>query len=77
MASLTDRLTQNTAGKYYVDGSCIDCDMCRVNAPEFFARDDDTGMSFVKQQPATEDEIAKVEQVILDCATASIGNDGA
>ncbi len=77
MATFTDRLPQNLAGKYYVDGSCIDCDMCRATAPEFFGRDDDAGMSFVRQQPVTEDDIAKVEQVILDCATASIGNDGA
>ena len=75
MATLSDRLPTNVAGRYYVDSSCIDCDQCRVLAPEFFGRDDDSAMSFVKKQPETAEELAAVEQASSECATASIGND--
>jgi ferredoxin len=77
MATLSDRVPDNVAGKYYVDSSCIDCDQCRTDAPEFFARNADTGMSYVQRQPVTPEEIAKVEEVREACATESIGNDGA
>jgi len=77
MATLSDRLPQNAPGRYYVDASCIDCDQCRATAPEFFGRNADTGFSFVQRQPVTTDEIAEIEQVMTDCAVASIGNDGA
>ena len=76
MATLTDRVPQNITGKYYVDTSCIDCDQCRAIAPDFFGRNED-GLSFVKQQPATAEEIAEVDEATEACATCSIGNDGA
>lgn len=77
MATLSDRLSQNLPGAYYVDASCIDCDQCRVIAPQVFARDEESGLSFVRQQPASAEEVALVEQAINECATSSIGNDGA
>ena len=76
MATLSDRLLQNAPGRFYVDASCIDCDQCRATAPEFFGRNAETGFSFVQRQPVTADEIAEVEQIMTDCAVASIGNDG-
>ena len=75
MAALTDRLPTNVAGAYYVDSTCIDCDQCRVMAPEFFGRTED-GLSFVQRQPASPEEIALVEEAATACATGSIGNDG-
>ena len=77
MATLTDRLPENVAGRFYVDSSCIDCDQCRVQAPDFFQRNADTGFSIVTRQPVTPDEVALLEQVAADCATCSIGTDGA
>ena len=76
MATLTDRLPENITGAYYVDSSCIDCDQCRVMAPDFFGRSDN-GFSFVKRQPATAEEIAMVDEAMNSCATASIGKEGA
>jgi ferredoxin len=76
MAALPDRLPQNVPGKFYVDASCIDCDQCRATAPQFFARHEDSGVSFVQRQPETPEEIAEVAQIMADCATASIGDDG-
>ena len=37
---------------------------------------DDTGLTFVSRQPATEDELVLAEEALNACATASIGNDG-
>lgn len=76
MANLSDRLPNNVAGKYYVDSSCIDCDQCRAQAPDFFGRDD-SGFSFVTRQPETAEEVNLIEEVVAGCATSSIGNDGA
>jgi ferredoxin len=77
MATLAEKLPLNVAGRFYVDSTCIDCDQCRADAPDFFDRDADTGTSFVKRQPATAEEVALVEQAVANCATASIGDDGA
>jgi ferredoxin len=76
MADLTNRLSQNAPGQFYVDDTCIDCDLCRSNASAFFARDDETGYSYVYRQPVTPEELAKAEESRLDCPTESIGNDG-
>ncbi|MCF7687083.1 MAG: ferredoxin [Cephaloticoccus sp.] len=76
MASLSDRLPQNQPGVYYVDSTCIDCDQCRVSAPDIFARDEDAGVSYVQRQPVSAEEIAQIEEVLAECATDSIGNDG-
>lgn len=77
MATLADRLSLNVAGRFYVDSSCIDCDQCRTEAPDFFARDADTGSSYVQRQPVTSEEIELVQQVANNCATNSIGDEQA
>ena len=76
MAEKTERLTQNTAGAYYVDSTCIDCDMCRSTAPKVFKRDEEIGMSVAFHQPVTAMEIALAEEARTGCPTESIGNDG-
>jgi ferredoxin len=75
MATLTDRLPTNVAGRFFVDSSCIDCDQCRTDSPEFFARDADNGTSYVKRQPVTPEEIAGMQAAVNNCATASIGDE--
>jgi len=77
MANLTDRLPLNVAGRFFVDSSCIDCDQCRTEAPDFFGRDAEGGTSYVLRQPVTPEEIATVEQAVANCATASIGDENA
>lgn len=76
MATLSERLPQNVPGRFYVDASCIDCDLCRTTAPETFRRDDTTGFSYVYRQPVTAEEIANAEEA-RNCPTDSIGNDSA
>lgn len=76
MPILADRLPQNITGRFYVDSSCTDCDLCRSLAPEFFKRDDDIGFSIVYRQPTTPDDIAQAEEARDACPSESIGSDG-
>lgn len=76
MATITERLPENAAGRFYVDSSCIDCDSCRALAPEFFARSEDAGLSYLKRQPATAEELALIKEAMDSCPTGSIGDDG-
>jgi ferredoxin len=76
MASTIERLPQNIVGRYYVDSSCIDCDLCRTTAPAFFTRGDEIGFSIVYRQPVTPEELALAEEAREGCPTESLGNDG-
>jgi ferredoxin len=75
MANRENRLLQNVAGAYYVDSSCIDCDMCRDSAPDFFRRDEEIGMSIVYRQPVTREECALADEALQSCPSESIGYD--
>jgi ferredoxin len=74
MADLSSRLSINSVGKYYVDNTCIDCDLCRQTS-DCFDRDEDLGFSYVKTQPTTQSEIEKVEEAIAGCPVNAIGDD--
>lgn len=76
MADLDDKLPDQAPGKYYVDESCIDCDVCRETAPNNFAANEDEGYSFVKKQPEGDEEEAQCEEAMESCPVESIGDDG-
>jgi ferredoxin len=77
MALKSERLATNVTGSYYVDSSCVDCDLCRNTAPELFNRDDMvTGLSYVSRQPVTEADRLLAEEARVGCPIESIGNDG-
>lgn len=76
MATFADRVKENVSGLFYVDSQCIDCDLCRETAPNFFKRNDDGGYSFVYKQPTTEDEKAQCMEALEGCPVEAIGNDG-
>ena len=76
MANKNDKIPGSVAGAYYVDSTCIDCDLCRTTAPDFIRRNDEIGFSFFYRQPVTAAEIAQAEEGRLGCPTESIGNDG-
>lgn len=75
MANITDRKPENRLGRFYVDDSCIDCDICRNHAPAFFQRHDDSGQSIVYRQPVTADEVALALEALESCPSESIGAD--
>ena len=66
----------NVPGPFYVDETCIDCDLCRETAPVTFRRDDENGLSYVWRQPVTDDERALAHAALGACPTDTIGNDG-
>jgi ferredoxin len=76
MADPNDRVPENSAGTYYVDTNCIDCDVCRDTAPDNFTRSDANSYSFVYKQPTTQAEVELCEEALLACPVEAIGNDG-
>jgi ferredoxin len=77
MPDPNNKVPENIPGPYYVDDTCIDCDLCRSAAPQFFTRHDPSGLSYVYRQPETPEEIAQAEEARHDCPADSIGHDGA
>lgn len=76
MADITRRLPINASGRFYVDDSCTDCDMCRQIAPTIFVRDAESGSSFVLRQPESDEELGLAEEAAMLCPTETIGSDG-
>lgn len=74
MADVTSKWPENVPGKFYVDEQCIDCDLCRETAPDFFDRCDD-GYSFVKKQPKTDAEVELCVEALEGCPVEAIGDD--
>ena len=77
MADVANKYPENTAGKYYVDNQCIDCDLCRETAPDNFKRNEDGGYTFVYKQPSTPDEEARCKEAKEGCPVEAIGDNGA
>lgn len=76
MADKSDKWPENAPGKFYVDEQCIDCDLCRETAPDFFTRNDDGGYSFVFKQPSSQSEIDECMEALEGCPVEAIGDDG-
>jgi ferredoxin len=76
MADKNFKVPENVHGKFYLDNSCVDCDLCREMAPQFFKRFDEGGYTYVWRQPNSPDEIKLAEEAKNSCPTESIGNDG-
>jgi glyoxylase-like metal-dependent hydrolase (beta-lactamase superfamily II)/ferredoxin len=70
VARLADRIADNVPGDFYVDRSCIDCDLCRQLAPDVFARSRQAAQSYVHAQPANPD---RALVALVTCPTSSIG----
>src|SRR2546422_4698455 len=71
MALVKLRRAENVSGDFYVDSTCIDCDLCRQIAPETFSQAGD--QSAVHQQPRTPAEEFTALKALVCCPTASIG----
>ena len=72
MSNAKLRLSENVAGEFFVDASCIDCDTCRQLAPATFR--DHGGQSSVYRQPEAAEEIRLASMAIVACPTGSIGS---
>ena len=76
MADRDDKLPGQAPGPYYVDGQCIDCDLCRQAAPANFERNDAEGFSYLARQPETDQEHAACREALEECPVEAIGDDG-
>lgn len=76
MADKDLRLPYNVSGKFYVTSDCIDCDVCRGLAPDYFKLNEDEGFSYVFQQPSGELGVEQCEEAMEGCPVDAIGNDG-
>jgi glyoxylase-like metal-dependent hydrolase (beta-lactamase superfamily II)/ferredoxin len=71
MALLTLRRAENVSGDFYVDSTCIDCDLCRQIAPDTFRCEGE--QSAVYRQPGNSTEEFSALKALVTCPTASIG----
>ena len=76
MADKDEKWPENVTGKFYVDEQCIDCDLCRETAPDFFTRNEDGGYSFVHAQPHGEEDVEACMEALEGCPVEAIGDDG-
>jgi glyoxylase-like metal-dependent hydrolase (beta-lactamase superfamily II)/ferredoxin len=74
MALAKLRRPENVPGDFYVDSTCIDCDLCRQIAPSVFA--DAADQSAVFHQPESPGEDFAALKALVTCPTASIGTAG-
>jgi glyoxylase-like metal-dependent hydrolase (beta-lactamase superfamily II)/ferredoxin len=71
MALLEQKHRSNVEGDFFVDITCIDCDLCRQIAPDTFSDIDD--QSVVHHQPETPEQEFEALKALVTCPTASIG----
>jgi glyoxylase-like metal-dependent hydrolase (beta-lactamase superfamily II)/ferredoxin len=62
----------NVSGNFFVDDTCIDCDLCRQIAPEVFKEDGDH--SVVYRQPEGGSGELRAAMALVACPTGSIGS---
>lgn len=75
MADKTAKTPGNVPGPWYVDSTCIACELCVGTAPAVFAMADDSSAAFVAKQPAPGEETELAAQALSDCPVGAIGND--
>lgn len=73
MADVTEKVPENAPGRFYVDRTCIDCELCRETAPRNFVRQDDEGYSYVARQPRDQAEEAACREALWECPVEAIG----
>ena len=71
MANPKRAYLENASGVFFVDDTCIDCDLCRQIAPSVFEEDEDH--SVVYRQPGTPPEVHRASMALVACPTGSIG----
>nr|WP_094229224.1 ferredoxin [Methanolobus psychrotolerans] len=76
MADKNSKVSENVPGPYYVDESCIACQVCTDEAPDHFKMADNNSNAYVSRQPENDDEKDLCEKVLGICPVDAIGNDG-
>jgi len=60
--------------RFFVDESCIYCDLCVQTVPENFACDAGDGVAYVMKQLSMPEELEQVTESLKCCPTESIGD---
>ena len=76
MAELENKYEDTVMGRYFVDEECIDCDLCRQEAPDNFRRNEGEGYSYVYKQPENAEEEAECQTALESCPVEAIGDCG-
>ena len=71
MATLQRSFSSNVPGTFFVDDTCIDCDLCRQIAPKVYTEESDH--SIVYHQPENEADVHRAAMALVACPTGSIG----
>ena len=71
MALARLRRSENVVGDFFVDSSCIDCDLCRQIAPDVFVQAGD--QAAVHAQPVDDRTEFAALKALVTCPTGSIG----
>ena len=74
MADIERKVAENSGGRFFVDETCIDCELCREIAPRHFVRQDDAGYSYVRNQPTTPEEAETCRDALGECPVEAIGD---
>ncbi len=74
MADRAQKVPENLPGPFFVDATCIDCELCREAAPANFTRQDEDGYSFVFKQPVGDEEEAACRSALEECPVEAIGD---
>jgi ferredoxin len=70
-------VAENVAGRFYVDDTCIDCELCRETAPDNFKlKTRARRYSFVSHQPVDPAQEAACLAAMEECPVEAIGIDG-
>ena len=77
MANQNDRFSENVAGLWYIDTTCVDCGQCDDALPSVFRRSDSGSQNYVHRQPESAEEWKAAEESRESCPVEAIGNDGA
>lgn len=75
MANPNDKVPENVAGSFFVDITCIDCDLCREKAPHNFTRSAAGRRSYVLRQPQNESESFACLAALQECPVEAIGQE--
>tara|TARA_B100001109_G_C18664548_1_gene381175 strand:- start:226 stop:456 length:231 start_codon:yes stop_codon:yes gene_type:complete len=76
MADIEYKYKDNVDGRYFVDEQCIDCNLCREEAPKNFTRQEEVGYSYVYKQPEDEEEEEMCKNAMEFCPVEAIGDFG-
>ena len=76
MADKNIKQPENVPGKWYVDTTCVPCNVCLDTAPTLIKLSEDQSHVYFAQQPSNPAEETAAQAALEVCPTGSIGNDG-